>query len=239
MRDVTLSEIEQLRADVGAADAVFEMDEAAFRALYDRTARALWAYLARITGSADAADDLLQETYYRFLRSRSSYENDVHRRNVLFKIATNLARDCHRRDVRTPLVTIPDGEFIAAIDPAAETERRSDLARAMSHLRPRERAMLWLAYAQGSTHRDIASVIGVKVESVRLLLFRARRKLAALLRGGQDTERGTTARQGGHEDRRERAQRSEPRERSGVVGAPASERVGSRRGEAPRSDHDV
>jgi RNA polymerase sigma-70 factor (ECF subfamily) len=182
MPDVTLSEIEQLRLQAGATEAVFEMDEAAFRALYDRTARALWAYLARITGSADLADDLLQETYYRFLRSRSSYENDAHRRNALFRIATNLARDCRRRGLRANLVVIADDELTAATDVAAETERRTDLARALSHLRPRERAILWLAYAQGSTHRDIASVVGVKAESVRLLLFRARHKLAELLR---------------------------------------------------------
>jgi RNA polymerase sigma-70 factor, ECF subfamily len=51
----------------------------------------------------------------------------------------------------------------------------------MSHLRPRDRAMLWLAYAQGASHREIADTIGVKAASVKLLLFRARRKLAALL----------------------------------------------------------
>src|SRR6478736_8365395 len=91
MRDVTISDIERLRADSAAADTVFEMDEDAFRALYDRTARALWAYLSRMTGSRDLADDLLQETYYRFLRARATHENDAHRRNSLFKIATNLA----------------------------------------------------------------------------------------------------------------------------------------------------
>lgn len=183
MSDVTLSEIERLRAAADAADAVFEMDEAAFRALYDRTARALWAYLVRITGRADLADDLLQETYYRFLRSRSGYVSDAHRRHSLFRIATNLAHDCRRRGIRAHLVPLSEDDLMAATDVAAETERRADLARAMSHLRPRERAMLWLAYAQGSTHRDIASMVGVKAASVRLLLFRARHKLAELLRG--------------------------------------------------------
>src|SRR5690349_8246898 len=100
MSDLTLSDIEQLRAEAGTADAVFEMDEAAFRALYDRTARALWVYLARITGSADVADDLLQETYYRFLRARATYDGDAHRRNTLYRIATNLAHDRRRRAVR-------------------------------------------------------------------------------------------------------------------------------------------
>ncbi len=183
MSDFTLSDIEQLRAEAGAADAVFEMDEAAFRALYDRTARALWVYLARITGSPDVADDLLQETYYRFLRARGTYDGDTHRRNTLYRIATNLAHDRRRRAVRTPVVEIDEKHLAGTLDVAAETERRTDLARAMSHLRPRERAMLWLAYAQGSTHRDIAGILGVKTQSVRLMLFRARQRLAQLLRG--------------------------------------------------------
>ncbi len=183
MSDVTLSEIEQLRAEAAAADTVFEMNEDAFRALYDRTARALWAYLSRITGSPDLADDLLQETYYRFLRARVRYESEAHRRNSLFRIATNLARDGHRRGLRARFVGIPDDELPAGIDIAADAERRTDLGRAMAQLKPREREMLWLAYAQGSSHRDIAGTLGVKAGSVRLLLFRARRKLAEVLRG--------------------------------------------------------
>ena len=185
MPDVTISELEQLRAEA-AAEAVFEMDEAGFRALYDRTARGLWAYLARVTGSPDGADDLLQETYYRFLRSRGTYESEAHRRHTLFRIATNLARDGRRRGLRAHFVTIVDDQLMAPTDVAAEAERRTDLARAMSQLKPREREMLWLAYAQGSTHHDIAGIIGVKSTSVRLLLFRARQKLAELLRADRD-----------------------------------------------------
>jgi RNA polymerase sigma-70 factor (ECF subfamily) len=65
-------------------------------------------------------------------------------------------------------------------DPAV----RTDLSRALDRLRPRERALLWLAYAEGSSHREIAGMLGVKAASVKMLLFRARRKLAALLRHG-------------------------------------------------------
>jgi RNA polymerase sigma-70 factor, ECF subfamily len=182
MPDVTLSEIDQLRAEAAAADAAFEMDEEAFRALYDRTARTLWAYLSRITGSPDLADDLLQETYYRFLRAGVRHESDAHRRNSLFRIATNLVRDGHRRGLRCRFVGVPDENIRADVDVAGDAQRRTDLGRAMARLRPREREMLWLAYAQGSNHRDIAGTLGVKAESVRLLLFRARRKLAQLLR---------------------------------------------------------
>jgi RNA polymerase sigma-70 factor (ECF subfamily) len=197
MSDVTIAEVEQLRAEAAAVDGVFEMDEEAFRALYDRTARALWAYLSRITGSPDLADDLLQETYYRFLRARVLHESDAHRRNSLFRIATNLARDGHRRRLRGQFVEIPAETLPTAVDVAADAERRTDLGRAMAQLRPRERQMLWLAYAQGSNHRDIAGVLGVKAESVRLLLFRARRKLADLLR--TDRTPSTTEKAGRHD----------------------------------------
>ena len=195
MRDVTISDIERLRAETAGAEAVFEMNEDTFRAFYDRTARALWAYLSRITGSADAADDLLQETYYRFLRADAPHESDAHRRNSLFRIATNLARDGHRRGRRAQLVALPDdqadgGALRADVDVAGDAQRRTDLARAMAHLKPRERELLWLAYAQGSTHRDIAGALGVKAASVRLLLFRARHKLASLLRGDAARQNG-------------------------------------------------
>jgi RNA polymerase sigma-70 factor (ECF subfamily) len=197
MSDVTIADVEQLRAEAAASDGVFEMDEEAFRALYDRTARALWAYLSRITGSPDLADDLLQETYYRFLRARVLHASDAHRRNSLFRIATNLARDGHRRRLRGQLVEIPAETLRTNVDVAAEAERRTDLGRAMAQLRPRERQMLWLAYAQGSNHRDIAGVLGVRAESVRLLLFRARRKLADLLR--TDRTPLTTGKAGRHD----------------------------------------
>jgi RNA polymerase sigma-70 factor, ECF subfamily len=188
MRDVTIADIERLRAEADGADAVFEMDEDTFRALYDRTSRALWAYLSRLTGNPDAADDLLQETYYRFLRAQGRFENEAHRRNSLFRIATNLARDGWRRGAHARLVPLPDaaqGELRARVDVAGDAERRTDLARAMLQLTPRERAMLWLAYAHGSSHRDIASTVGVKAASVKLLLFRTRRKLAVVIRNGE------------------------------------------------------
>ncbi len=49
-------------------------------------------------------------------------------------------------------------------------------------MKPRERQLLWLAYAEGYSHREIAAVTGLAAASIRLLLFRARRKIAGFLR---------------------------------------------------------
>jgi RNA polymerase sigma-70 factor (ECF subfamily) len=186
---MTLSELEQLGDDVAVSEATFQMDEDAFRVFYERTARPVWAYLSRMSGDAKLADDLLQETYYRFLRANVSHESDAHRRNYLFRIATNLVRDMRRRPRMAESSLAAEAEDREHADPlsadaANGAVRRLDLARSMARLKPRERDLLWLAYAQGSSHREIAETLGLKTASIKLLLFRARRRLAAFLREG-------------------------------------------------------
>jgi len=158
------------------------VDEAAFRAFYDRTARPLWAYLYRSTRDAALADDLLQEAYYRWLRIRRPFENERHGERYLFRIAVNLIADTKRRlgPERVPLAS----EELAADQEsvAGDVERRADLQRAIATLSPRDRDMLWLAYADGASHAEIAAHLGIGRTSVKAMLFRARQRLALRLR---------------------------------------------------------
>src|SRR3954468_6303125 len=108
MAEWTLSDVERLSA-LTDADRTFQMDEDAFRVFYELTARPVWLYLARMTGDRRLADDLLQDTYYRFLRSTTTFESDEHRRNYLFRIATNLAHD-QRRKPRLVAVPVDDAD---------------------------------------------------------------------------------------------------------------------------------
>jgi RNA polymerase sigma-70 factor (ECF subfamily) len=167
-----------------AADTALQMDEDTFRGFYARTSGMVWAYLARATNDPSAADDLLQEAYYRLLRSTMTFESDDHRRNYLFRIATNLIRDRYRRPRpdNTQLPEHGDGDIPAAGDLARQTQQRTDLQRAMARLSHRERELVWLAYGQGSTHQEIAGLLGLKAGSIKPLLFRARRKLARILK---------------------------------------------------------
>jgi len=196
MRNFTFTDVECLEPRVEEAEVALQMDEDAFRAFYDRTSRSVWLYLTRMTHDAQQADDLLQETYYRFLRTEREYASDAHRRNYLFRIATNLVRDGHRRH-HMDLVRLPDeSEPNVLRTPGDEGERavhRTDLGRAMARLKPRERALLWLAYSQGSSHVEIAESLGIRTSSVKALLFRARRRLAGLLRGAPSTSDGRTS----------------------------------------------
>lgn len=106
MSSWTLTDVERLTA-LDEADRTFQMTEEEFRSFYELTSRPVWSYLARITGDRRLADDLIQETYYRFLRSTVSFESEDHRRNYLYRIATNLARD-QRRKPRFTAVAVED-----------------------------------------------------------------------------------------------------------------------------------
>jgi RNA polymerase sigma-70 factor, ECF subfamily len=185
MRELTLTDMERLGA-FDEAERTFQMTEEAFRSFYELTARPVRIYLARMTGDDRLADDLLQETYYRFLRATIAFENDDHRRRYLYRIATNLVHD-HRRRPRVEIAsTIAAERHPTFSDPhlAERAARRIDLQRAMARLKPRERSMLWLAYALGWSHEEIAASIGVKTGSLKPMLHRARQRLAGLLKAG-------------------------------------------------------
>ena len=175
------------------------MAEEEFRAFYERTARPLWAYLSRITGDPHEADDALQEAYYRFYKAGKAgtrHESESHRRNSLFRIATNVVRDAGRRSaVRRQVPLADDGAAAETPDlgtpvPERRVAGRADLTRALRELEPLQRQMLWLAYAQGASHQEIAEAVGVRAISVRTMLLRARRKAAAVLRGEPAPDRG-------------------------------------------------
>lgn len=154
-------------------------DEAEFTAFFQSTARPLRAYLRRSLPDASVADDLLQEAYLRLLRAGFEAESEAHRRNYLFRIATNLIRDHYRRrGVATEELTETPGPD----DHRRRTELRTDVGQALAELKPRDRQMLWLAYVEGFEHREIASALGLQTSSLKSMLFRARARLAAALR---------------------------------------------------------
>ncbi|HLZ40840.1 MAG TPA: sigma-70 family RNA polymerase sigma factor [Candidatus Sulfotelmatobacter sp.] len=164
------------------------MDSDAFGGFYQRSAPGLRAYLARVSGNPALADDLMQESYVRFLCASHPEGGEVNYRRYLYRIATNLLRDHWRRPRAASIDDVPEG-FLAVGDASSRIDSQAMLDPAMAQMRPRDRQLLWLAHAEGYSHREIAEITGLREGSVRLLLYRARRKIARLLRGQMVTER--------------------------------------------------
>ena len=173
---------------VRAAESRLRMDEASFRLFYEQSAPRLFAYLLRVTGERPVAEDLLQEAYCRFLSSKLPQMGAAEQRSYVFRIATNLVRDRWRRHQES---LMPEN----SPEPAARSfqlESQVGLRKAFQQLKVRERQLLWLAYVEGSNHKEIATLTGLRRTSVRLLLVRARRKLANLIRAGTSVETRTS-----------------------------------------------
>jgi RNA polymerase sigma-70 factor (ECF subfamily) len=164
-------------APCAAADTHARMDEESFRLFYERTARPLRGYLIRMLNDPAAADDCFQESYLRLLKAKLPGEaSDEHRKNYLFRIATNLVKD--RKCVRAEIELPEDMETAA---PTAG----GDVNKILAGLKPAQRELLWLAYVERFSHFEIARMLSLKPQSIRPLLSRARHAFAeALQRGG-------------------------------------------------------
>jgi RNA polymerase sigma-70 factor (ECF subfamily) len=155
------------------------IEESAFEELYQATAQGLRTYLYRVCGERRIVEDLVQEAYYRFLRSGFSGESREHSTRYLYRIATNLLKDHWSDRKRSPELPDEEPPERPSHDPPQE---RIDVHSALGGLGRRDREMLWLAYAEGYSHDEIAGILGLKAKSVRVLLFRAKNRLLRVLK---------------------------------------------------------
>jgi RNA polymerase sigma-70 factor (ECF subfamily) len=161
---------------VASSSRAMHLDEGAFTAFYQRTRRPLWAYVYRVSGDAADADDIVSEAYCRLLQTTDRELSDDALRAYLFRIAGNLLTDRWRRSARHRADVAPDPPH------ASEPQFDDVVPRTFGRLKPRERALLWLAYVEEENHEEIAASLGVKRGSVKVLLSRARARLRDLLR---------------------------------------------------------
>ena len=157
------------------------MDEAAFQVFYQRTAPRLRSYIHRSAGSSDLADDILQDAFLRFLRVAPGDLEPSQQKAYLYKIASSPLVDHWRRLNREQR-----WNWRAFLGKQHATEAKLDLGHDLAGifrtLKPKQRSLLWLAYVEGFEHREIAAMLGLRENSVKVLLFRARRKMAEIVR---------------------------------------------------------
>jgi RNA polymerase sigma-70 factor (ECF subfamily) len=152
------------------------MDEREFSAFYLETWDPLWRYVRRSTFDAATTDDIVQEAFVKFVAAPGRLSGAAARRYV-FAIATNLLRDRNRKAAREQGNVATERSV-----EQADTVQRIVVEAALAKLNDQERQILWLAHVEGYDHRSIAAIMNRTVLSVRPILFRARKRLLALLK---------------------------------------------------------
>ncbi len=163
----------------------------------------LLRFLGRMVGRSEA-EDLLQETFERALKASSTYRNEAAVKNWLFRIASNLAIDFLRKDKRQSKVatdiykiSVKDLEisdaFIDIIDERPwnmplETANRKEMldciAKFINELQPHFKTMILLREIDNLPISDIAEILEISPENVRVRIFRSHQILKkALIKG--------------------------------------------------------
>lgn len=144
-----------------------------FEAAFARHHASLFRYLHRLTGDADVAADIAQESFVRLLEHEVP---EARARNWLFTVATNLVRDRARTQSRRRRLLVQEGSGPAPVprpdDEVERDERIESVRRVLDRLSDRDRRLLMLR-EEGFRYGEIAELVGVAPASVGKLLTRA------------------------------------------------------------------
>lgn len=155
---------------------------ATFRQKVEAAIPALRRYARALTRDADIADDLVQDTLVRALRSEHLFQGDEIR-SWLYTILTNLNRNRLRSLARRPVLSpIEDND---APDLAGPEAGGRDIERALALLVEEQRTALLLVVLEGLSYREVAEVQGVPIGTVMSRLARARVQIKTYLEGGR------------------------------------------------------
>jgi RNA polymerase sigma-70 factor, ECF subfamily len=140
----------------------------------------------RLSGNAQDAEDLTQDTFIRVFRSLASYQPGTFE-GWLHRITTNLFLDMVRRRQRIRFDALPDDtEKLAGSAPSPEqvyvdTHLDPQIQAALDALQPEFRAAVVLCDIEGLTYEEIAATLGIKLGTVRSRIHRGRVQLREAL----------------------------------------------------------
>ncbi len=148
-------------------------NDAALERIHRRHRAALMKYCAYTTGSHTRAQDVVQETFLRLMNQRGRLTIKTSLADWLFICARNLCFSLSKRE-RTQ-ESVVEGLTEAATAPDAETTRF--IEQVLSKLSVEERDLILLREQQGYSIREIALLLSVTEETVRVRLYRVRKKM--------------------------------------------------------------
>jgi len=155
-----------------------------FGSFYKDQKKALFTYLMRMTGDYYLASDIMQESFTRYLEN---YSEKLPNAAILFAIARNALFDHSRaRGRNVQLEGDPiDGSGNPEYGLMVKQEYQHVIA-AMQRLELHERDILALAISNGISYRDIATIVGISLENVKVKVHRIRLKLKKILHRGDE-----------------------------------------------------
>jgi RNA polymerase sigma-70 factor (ECF subfamily) len=164
------------------------LDRKALGQIYDIYSPELYRYAMRLLGDPMRAEDLVADTFARFLRALNGGGGPrTHLKAYLYRVAHNAAVDIYRKE--EPLDLSEQEKAADLLDPehAAEMALRGARVRqALWQLTPDQRQVIVLKYFQGMNNRQVADILEKPVGAVKSLQHRAFGALKRVLTAGEE-----------------------------------------------------
>jgi RNA polymerase sigma-70 factor (ECF subfamily) len=168
-------------------------DRDAFRILVERHSRYIFGLAQRMTGSAEDAEDVVQETWIKVHKQLSRFEARADFRTWLHRICVNCSIDLirarrYREDPYDPAdliegpLSVRGNEGQAAPDRLAASAQIQDrIQQALTRLSSMERAAFMLRHVEGMSIKEVSARLGLNAGAAKHGIFRAVRKMRAAL----------------------------------------------------------
>ena len=158
-----------------------EQAEKAFAEIYSLHSSSVYAYCLRVMGDADKASDVFQDTFMRFYQSAERHESLDNVKGYLLTISRNL---CLNEKKRAASQNLPFDEelYNPGMSKQAERDEMMDLIQTALDLLPHDQKEAFvLREYQGLSYKEMTVVLGIKLETAKVRVFRARQKIKEIL----------------------------------------------------------
>ena len=162
--------------------------------IYRKYSKQLYYFLLQLSGSPYTAEDLVQETFLKATISLQFYKEEQVKA-WLFKVARHAYLDLWRKNKRWDWIPFSDriiqkkemySPYGLPEDEAITQELQKDMQKAFAYLPENYRTIIYMREVEGLTYEELAEVMDLNINQVKIILFRARQRLKDLIKKEQE-----------------------------------------------------
>jgi len=188
---------EILESDADIADSIVHNESGSqslnsdldFKRLYDATFPVLFRVAYRITNNTEAAEDLCQDSFFRLYERNMVFPNSEEAKYWLIRVVKNASlnyakrkdreRKAYQRAFKEDFRQEESGEGLLV-----KKETSEEVQKALDKLPENLKMVLILKEYAEMNYKEIGRILGISEGNVKVRVFRARERLAAILQGG-------------------------------------------------------
>ncbi|MCX8084248.1 MAG: RNA polymerase sigma factor [Calditerrivibrio sp.] len=144
-----------------------------FIQFYEKTKKGFYQYLLSLTHDSDLADDIFQEAYLKIFKHYSNSFSVP----LLYRIGKNIFIDEYNRTKNN----VDHSEVVIEFNP--DNDLSLEIDKVLSFIDEEDRQLFLMSVVDGMKYDEISYVTGLSISSIKVRVFRARKKIQEIIKG--------------------------------------------------------